>query len=1163
MMKGLKDSEKSLIIITMLFATVLMTYGFPIPSVEAASDFYTEDFTTTTYLDDANTNATGWGDGSLTLANKEPILMNTFDTGAQAYDVCIDGQLAYVSTYGNGVRIVNISDPSQPEEIGNYSIHNKALNVDVEGDIAYVAGYEDGLLVLNVSDPTSPSLLGSYNPGGQAMEVVVEGNLAYMGWSIHPYQGFRIINVTDPKSPKLISFYDEYNSIPWNLEIDGNVAYLSCEAQGLRILNITDPREPEILRISVPGVIHARGIAVESDYFYITGSSNGLKVVNISNPSQAYTISSSSSLGTGGVCIDGNYAYVGMAENYQLSIVDITDPTNPVHIWYQDTPGYVYDLKVDGEYLYVATSAADLHIYKIADVITPEFTGEYLAGAYQVAVEGDVAFVTDHDYGLRIVNVTQTDRPTSIANYSGLTEPWKISVEGNYAYILDTVLGLEVINITDLTNPTRAGGMSSPLVYCLDFDVEGNFAYIADNDGMLHVVNITDPAEPEWLSECDTGNMFTSVKVDGNFAYLADSGTSFIVINVTTPENPTLIGSSQRCDSSSVSLGLWIDGNYAFLADHMEGLIVFNITDPSHPQNITTLSLPDYALDIWVDGNLAYVATNMAGILVLNISEPQSPEIAYTHSTPNNAFGIYLDGDHAFVACNTSVQIIEVKRSLCRQHESMSIGQSENVLTTDGTFSQIHATLTVSQDVPADTATMFYLSADNGTHWEAVTPGVVHAFTDLGNDIKWRVELTTSENLETPTVFSLDITTSTTLQASTLLTPSDGVYTNDATPTFEWTAIAGAINYLLQMDTSNLFDSIDLLNITVADSTTYTPPSDLADNTWYWRVAANDSDEVIGAFSETWSMVIDTVPPGNPGLLVPENETLQNNNTRLFAWTHVTGWDYYTIQFDTSHTFDSTDLRTITDITDAAYTPSIPLTDGTWYWRVRAVDLANNIGDFSDAWSVTIDGTPPSWDTAVSDQTCECGEEFRYPLDVSDTIGIQGYQLNDTLRFGIMTNGTVYNNGLVPVGEYGLEVTVTDLALHISTASFTVTVEDTTEPTWYDPPESIALFYSQMMEYDVHAMDPSGIEQYTLSDTTNFTIDAAGILTNLVTLDPGIYALTVYAHDPYGNIAETIITITVDSPTGGIPDSMLVIISISTIAGVIVVVVVIFLKKKS
>ncbi|NHJ14048.1 MAG: hypothetical protein EAX95_10255 [Candidatus Thorarchaeota archaeon] len=43
------------------------------------------------------------------------------------------------------------------------------------------------------------------------------------------------------------------------------------------------------------------------------------------------------------------------------------------------------------------------------------------------------------------------------------------------------------------------------------------------------------------------------------------------------------------------------------------------------------------------------------------------------------------------------------------------------------------------------------------------------------------------------------------------------------------------------------------------------------DDTCYWRVAANDSEGDLGAFSATWGFSVDTTPLGTPTLLMPDD----------------------------------------------------------------------------------------------------------------------------------------------------------------------------------------------------------------------------------------------------------------------------------------------------
>ena len=57
------------------------------------------------------------------------------------------GNYAYVAAYGAGLRIINVSDPAHPTEVGYYNALG-AEGVAVSGNYAYVAGRDGGLVIL-------------------------------------------------------------------------------------------------------------------------------------------------------------------------------------------------------------------------------------------------------------------------------------------------------------------------------------------------------------------------------------------------------------------------------------------------------------------------------------------------------------------------------------------------------------------------------------------------------------------------------------------------------------------------------------------------------------------------------------------------------------------------------------------------------------------------------------------------------------------------------------------------------------------------------------------------------------------------------------------------------------------------------------------------------
>jgi hypothetical protein len=76
----------------------------------------------------------------------------------------------------DGLRIIDVANPSAPYEKGYLDTDDVAQGVAVEGGFAYVADYGDGLRVVDVSNPDAPVEVGRYDTGSLAMDVVLEGN---------------------------------------------------------------------------------------------------------------------------------------------------------------------------------------------------------------------------------------------------------------------------------------------------------------------------------------------------------------------------------------------------------------------------------------------------------------------------------------------------------------------------------------------------------------------------------------------------------------------------------------------------------------------------------------------------------------------------------------------------------------------------------------------------------------------------------------------------------------------------------------------------------------------------------------------------------------------------------------------------------------------------
>jgi hypothetical protein len=80
----------------------------------------------------------------------------------------------------SGLRVIDVSDPAHPTEVGFYDTPGYARGVAVSGPYAYVADGGSGLRVIDVSDPAHPTEVGFYDTPGYAYGVAVSGPYAYV-----------------------------------------------------------------------------------------------------------------------------------------------------------------------------------------------------------------------------------------------------------------------------------------------------------------------------------------------------------------------------------------------------------------------------------------------------------------------------------------------------------------------------------------------------------------------------------------------------------------------------------------------------------------------------------------------------------------------------------------------------------------------------------------------------------------------------------------------------------------------------------------------------------------------------------------------------------------------------------------------------------------------
>lgn len=147
--------------------------------------------------------------------------------------VVVDAGIAYLGAMREGIYVLDVSvpsdirlvtkflpDPDFPVENPNDIQHPNARGLAVAGNFLYVCDDAGGLRVIDVSDPSSPEEAGRYLNqdvvGKQQAynSVILDGNRAFLAVD---YCGFEVVDITNPEAMTRLGWFN-----PWSCESPSN-----------------------------------------------------------------------------------------------------------------------------------------------------------------------------------------------------------------------------------------------------------------------------------------------------------------------------------------------------------------------------------------------------------------------------------------------------------------------------------------------------------------------------------------------------------------------------------------------------------------------------------------------------------------------------------------------------------------------------------------------------------------------------------------------------------------------------------------------------------------------------------------------------------------------------------------------------------------------------
>jgi hypothetical protein len=298
-------------------------------------------------------------------------VIDVTNAAGRVLSVCVKDNLALVSAVGSGLRVLNVSNPSNVVTLDTVDMSVMSSDLQLANGHAFIADTSRGLQAIDVRDPEHLKPVGR-SEAIEASRIEISGNTAVV---LTYGNGIRIFDISDPQNMvRLSSLAPE--RIGTDLRLRWPYAYIAYSSNAsqsvLQILDIQNPSNPIVRKEYVTNDI--RGVDITRKYAYLARGDAGVDVLDISDPADPKSVLTYSEARPihGLIRISGSYAFALSGQISTLDVMDISLPTEIRRVRVGNNPdlrvnGPVSDMDFRDSLLYLATFDA-LRIFDIGNV---------------------------------------------------------------------------------------------------------------------------------------------------------------------------------------------------------------------------------------------------------------------------------------------------------------------------------------------------------------------------------------------------------------------------------------------------------------------------------------------------------------------------------------------------------------------------------------------------------------------------------------------------------------------------------------------------------------------------------------------------------------------------------------------------------------------------
>ena len=593
--------------------------------------------------------------------------------GGRAEGVAVVGNVAFTAI---GPRLValDVTDPAAPVLLGQSQVlPGLAVAVVVDSGVAYVAA-ASVIVALDVVEPTSMTVLSQVDMGPSVTQLVLAGDTLIAGLSVPASAppGFQPggIFTLDVSTPGQLHLLDHapLPSPVYALAADQSMVYAAHPAAtDFYALDISNPADlPDAVAVLGAGLTDSLSLA--GDVLVAGGGVSDLHAWDVGDPLQPQPLwdvqaPPDAALGLGVVedfVLDGDRAFLA-AVGYSGDVIGVLPIELPTAVS-AGVDGAIASSKLalaDGRAFF---AHGDLSVYDLAAPSAAPL------GRYALPAVSDVAMSDDVGIALAGNQLLTFDLPdlTVLGAYTGEVHCQScyaayldVALAGDVAYVSAADDGLRVISLADPGAPVLLGSLDATTGYAelgVGSVAAGQLVYLADAgvcDGPnLLAFDLADPAAPRLVEAVAVEGCVAALDVDNGRLYaagnFADRPGGTLTIFTESAAGPQLAGSLAWSEPISSVRGF---GDLV-LVGTAAGLEVVSVADPTTPLAVASLPIPGGVHDIAIAGSVAMVTnggSSEGGLWAVDLRRPSQPQVVGGTNLPAAGMRVAVGGEYGLV----------------------------------------------------------------------------------------------------------------------------------------------------------------------------------------------------------------------------------------------------------------------------------------------------------------------------------------------------------------------------------------------------------------------------------------------------------------------------------------------------------------------------------